>query len=127
MSAEARTPADGIIRLCGWALRYALRRKAGLAAVLAVMLLKVGLDALRPWPLKLLVDHVLKAKPMAPGLAAAVSRLPGAGEAQGLLAWCVAATVILFLLAWALGLAASFASLHFGQRMVYDLGEDLLA
>jgi ATP-binding cassette, subfamily B, bacterial len=128
MSAEVRTPADNIIRLCGWALGYALRRKAGLAAVLAVMLLKVGLDALRPWPMKLLVDHVLNGRPMAPGLAAALRWLPGASESQGaLLAWCVAATVVLFLLAWALGLAASFASLDFGQRMVYDLGADLFA
>jgi ATP-binding cassette subfamily B protein len=126
MSAEVRTPADNIIRLCGWALGYALRRKAGLAAVLAVMLLKVGLDALRPWPMKLLVDHVLNGRPMAPGQAAALGWLPGA-TTGALLAWCVAATVVLFLLAWALGLTASFASLHFGQRMVYDLGADLLA
>ena len=117
----------GIVPLCFWALRYALRRKAGLAAVLATMLVKVGLDALKPWPMKLLVDHVLKGEPMAPGLAATVGRLPGAGGPQALLAWCVAATAALFLLAWALELAASFASLHFGQRMVYDLGADLFA
>src|SRR2546430_3423062 len=117
---SAGTPTDGIARLCAWALRYALRRKAGLAAVMTAMLLKVGLDALKPWPMKLLVAHVLTGRPMAPGLAAALGRLPGAGvgawsqttpQQGGLLAWCVAATVVLFLLAWALGLAASFASL----------------
>jgi ATP-binding cassette subfamily B protein/subfamily B ATP-binding cassette protein MsbA len=127
MSVVARTPADGIIGLCGWALRYALRRKVGLAAVLATMLLQVGLDALKPWPMKLLVDHVLNGRPMTAGLAAVVGWLPGAGEPQGLLTWCVAATAVLFLLAWALGLAASFASLHLGQRMAYDLGADLFA
>src|SRR5262249_51067348 len=45
----------------------------------------------------------------------------------GLLAWCVAGTVLLFLLSWALGLAATLANIQFAQRMVYDLGADLFA
>jgi ATP-binding cassette subfamily B protein/subfamily B ATP-binding cassette protein MsbA len=112
-------------RLCRWALGYALRRRVGLAGVLAVLLARVGLDALKPWPMKLLVDHVLKGEPMPPAAAAAAGWLPGSGGQEGLLAWCVAGTLVLFLLAWALGLAASIANLHFGQRMVYDLAADL--
>jgi ATP-binding cassette subfamily B protein/subfamily B ATP-binding cassette protein MsbA len=111
--------------VCLWALRHALRRKAALAAVSAGMLAKIALDVLKPWPLKVLVDHVLHGRPMTPALTQAVGLLPGADSRDGLLAWCVAGTVALFLLTWALGLAVSLAGLGFGQRMVYDLGADL--
>jgi ATP-binding cassette subfamily B protein/subfamily B ATP-binding cassette protein MsbA len=116
-----------MVRLCVWAMGYALRRKAGLATLLAVTLLKIGLEALKPWPMKVLVDHVLKGDAMAPDVAAVIEWLPGSGTVEGVLLWCVASTVILFLLVWALGLAASVASLNFGQRMVYDLAADLFA
>ena len=53
--------------------------------------------------------------------------LPGADSHEGLLAWCVAATVIVFLLAWALGLISSLANIQFGQQMIYDLATDLFS
>jgi ATP-binding cassette subfamily B protein len=117
--------ADGMGRLSVWALRYALRRWPALAVVLGVTLLKIGCDALRPWPMKVLVDHVLDDKPMPAGLAAVVGWLPGGATPQGLLTWCVAITVALFLLGWALGLAAALANVALGQRMTYDLAADL--
>jgi ATP-binding cassette subfamily B protein/subfamily B ATP-binding cassette protein MsbA len=112
-------------RHCLWALGYALRRKTGLTVLLAAMLVKVGLDVLKPWPLKILVDYVLQDRPMSPSLAGAVQALPGPSTPESLLTWCVAATVVLFLLGWAVTLAISLASLAFGQRMVYDLGGEL--
>jgi ATP-binding cassette, subfamily B, bacterial len=125
MGGHTRKTADGMGRLCLWALGYALRRWPALLAVLAILLLKIGLDVLRPWPMKFLADHVLGGRPMPPGLAGAVGRLPGGGSPEGLLAWCVAATVVLFLAAWALGLATAWVNIGFGQRMVYDLAADL--
>jgi ATP-binding cassette subfamily B protein/subfamily B ATP-binding cassette protein MsbA len=116
-----------MIRLGWWALGYALRRKAGLAGVVAALLVKIGLDVLKPWPMKLLVDHVLKDDPPLPAVAATIAWLPGSASAEGLLAWCVAGTVVLFLLAWAVGLAGSFAGMELGQRMIYDLAGDLFA
>jgi ATP-binding cassette subfamily B protein/subfamily B ATP-binding cassette protein MsbA len=93
----------------------------------AALLAKVGLDALKPWPMKLLVDHVLQGVPMAPAVATFLAWLPGSESPEGLLGWCVAGTVILFLLAWVAGLAVSLAGLELGQRMVYDLAGDLFA
>jgi ATP-binding cassette subfamily B protein/subfamily B ATP-binding cassette protein MsbA len=111
--------------ICRWSLRRALRRRGALAGLMAVLLTKIALDVLKPWPLKVLVDHVLHGRPMPPALADAVALLPGAATPEGLLTWCVAGTVTLFLLTWALGLAIALASLAFGQRLVYDLGADL--
>jgi ATP-binding cassette subfamily B protein/subfamily B ATP-binding cassette protein MsbA len=89
------------------------------------MLAKILLDVLKPWPLKILVDHVLQGQPMPPLLADAVGLLPGGSVPASLLTWCVAATVVLFLGAWALGLAASLANVRFATRMVYDLAGSL--
>jgi len=112
--------------LCGWALGYAWRRGLALVAVLLTMLLKVGIDLLKPWPLVFLVDYVIQGKDSA--LAArVVAALPGPPTTQGLILWSVAATVVLFLLSWAAGLANAYASISLGQRMVYDLASDLFA
>ena len=40
-------------------LRYARKHARGLSVVLLMMLVEVGLQLLRPWPLKILVDDVL--------------------------------------------------------------------
>lgn len=117
----------GILGLCQWALRYALHRRLPLATVFTTMLLKVGLDVLKPWPMVFLVDHVLQTKVMPPGMARLVDLLPGAPTTTHLIGWSVAATVLLFLLSWALGLANAYAGISLGQRMVYDLASDLFA
>jgi ABC-type multidrug transport system fused ATPase/permease subunit len=121
---EKRQPV-GMGRLCLWSLRYAFRRWPGLLGVLATMLVKIGMDVLGPWPTKLLVDHVLNGQPMSGALARGVELLPGPATRENLLAWCVAASLVLFLLGWALGVAASFANIAFSQRMTYDLAADV--
>jgi ATP-binding cassette subfamily B protein/subfamily B ATP-binding cassette protein MsbA len=89
------------------------------------MFLKTGMELLKPLPMKLLVDNVLDQKPL-PGIAARlIEILPGAVSREGLLIWTVGATVLLFLSGWALGLASAYANIGFGQRMIYDLAEDL--
>jgi ATP-binding cassette, subfamily B, bacterial len=114
-------------RLVQWVMRYALRRWGGLVAVLATMIAKIGLDVLKPWPMKILVDYGLGDQPLSPPLVALTAMLPGAETREGLIGWSVAATLILFLLAWAVGVATSYANIGFGQRMVYDLATDLFS
>src|SRR5687767_699057 len=116
-----------IVRLVRWVARYAFHRWPGLLAVLATMLLKIGLDVLKPWPMKVLVDHALGDRPLPASLAAAMAFLPGAMTREALVLWSVAATVVLFLLGWALGVATAYANIGFGQRMVYDLAGDLFS
>ncbi len=115
----------GVVRLCLWMSRYGLRRWRGLLAVVSAMLLKTGLDVLRPWPMKLLVDGVLDEKPLPAAMVQAVELLPSATTRENLLIWSVVGTIILFLLRWAVGLATAYANIGFGQRMVYDLAADL--
>jgi len=89
------------------------------------MLLKTGMDVLKPLPMKILVDNVLNQQPLQGVSSRFIELLPGAAVREGLLIWSVAATVLLFFFGWALGLASSYANIGFGQRMIYDLAEDL--
>lgn len=114
-----------VARLTRWLWRYAARRWPGLLAVLLTLLAKVGLDLLRPWPLKVLVDHGLGDRPMPQVLMAVAAVLPGAATREGIVAWSVAGTVVVFLLSWLLGVGTAYANIAFGQRMVYDLALDL--
>src|SRR5687767_4018033 len=84
------------VRLFRWLSRYAFSRWQGLLAVVATMVAKIVLDLLKPWPMKVLVDHGLDAHPLTPGLATIVAVLPGAATQQGLIAWSIGATVLLF-------------------------------
>jgi ATP-binding cassette, subfamily B, bacterial len=124
MAVEQR---PGIFRLATWSSRYALRRWRALLAVLAVATLNIGLRLLQPWPMKVLVDNVLHGRPMKGPVARMAAHLPDTTTRHDLLAWTIGATVVLFLLGWAMNLASSYAGIAFGQRMVYDLAVDLFA
>jgi len=128
MSAKNPNPDHlSLARLCRWVLQYAARRRGPLLAVLLSMLVKVGLDVLKPWPMVFLVDHVLQTKVMPPWLDGLVKLLPGPHNSVWLIGWSVVATVLLFLLSWAVGLSNAYANISLGQRMTYDLASDLFA
>ena len=116
-----------LTQLCQWVLSYAFRRTLPLTGVIVTMVLKIGLDAAKPWPMLFLVDYVLKHKPMPVWLGRVVESLPGDLTPTNLIAWTVAVTVVLFLVSWSLGLANAYANIALGQRMIYDLAVDLFA
>jgi len=91
------------------------------------MFLRVGLDVLRPWPMKVLIDNVLNGDPAGPTLQGVMDLLPGVSSPRDLLIWSITATVVLFVLGWALGTVASLANITLGLRMTYDLAADLFA
>ncbi len=96
-------------------------------AALVLLLVAAGnvLALLMPWPLKVVVDHVLAGQPLPPWLAA---RLPAAlAEPGALLAAAVIAAVLFEVSAAALGFAENYVSIDAGQRMVNDLRADLYA
>ena len=106
-----------VLRLCLWLSRYAVGQWRGLLGLLATMLLKTGLDVLKPWPMKILVDNVLSGKPVPVALANFAGSFGLEPTRDNLLAWSIWGTVVLFLLGWVVGLASSYANIGFGQRM----------
>jgi ABC-type multidrug transport system fused ATPase/permease subunit len=110
-----------------WVLGYALRRRAGLLLLGAVMVLEACVQSLAPWPMKALVDQALRGEPAPSWLGSVLALVPGAGSREGLLAWCVAATIILFILVALLGVAQAGLGAAVGQRLSYDLAADVFA
>jgi ATP-binding cassette, subfamily B, bacterial len=117
---------ESLSSLIGWSLNYAKRSPGALGAVIATLLLKTGLDVLKPWPMVFLVDYVLQGKSR-PLFEQFVNALPGPQTATTLIAWSVGATIVIFLLSWTLGVANAYANISLGQRMVYSLAGDLFA
>ncbi len=114
-------------RLVRRLLPYAWRRRAALVVVAAAMLTTVGLSALTPWPMKVIVDNALGGKPLPPWLADVFAALPGPESREALLWWATGTTAIVFILGWAAGLALAWAGVRFGERMAYDVAGDLFA
>ncbi|MBN2506431.1 MAG: ABC transporter ATP-binding protein [Verrucomicrobia bacterium] len=127
MMPSAAPPLPGLFRLSGWVAGYALRRWLPLLAVILSLLVRVGMDVLKPWPMLVLVDYVLRGAPMPAWLARLVGLLPGTATPEALTGWCVVSTVVLFLMSWAVGLANAYANISLGQRMTYDLAAQLFS
>jgi ATP-binding cassette subfamily B protein len=111
----------------GWWLdmiRYAMPHWRLLGAIGALMLLSVGLDALVPWPMKVLVDNVLQGDPL-PEKLQWLGKLPGANSAVALVAWLAGATVLVYLLNQAAQTLRTYLETGVGVRMAMDLGADL--
>jgi len=110
-----------------WWLRlasYALPQWRGLLSVMFLMLIGIGLDVLKPWPLKLLVDYVLT-KQSLPDAVAWIETLPGGVSASWLLGWLVSSTILIFLASDLIRTTLVHVRIGVGSRMMYDLGADL--
>jgi ATP-binding cassette subfamily B protein/subfamily B ATP-binding cassette protein MsbA len=108
-------------------LRYAAADGRGLALIAAVTLLGSACALLQPWPMQLLVDHVLGREPVPGPLARVLEVLPGGSTARGLLACLVLAGLGVFALTSAADVVLARAWIRVGQRMVYRLAGDLFA
>ncbi len=103
-------------------LRYVRPHGRDVAVVLGATAVGIALDVLRPWPLKILIDHVLEREPVPRLLAALVGRAP---DPWWLLGAVSLATVVIFLAGTLAEMVSTVVSVRFGQRMVYDLAADL--
>ena len=110
-------------RLFGYAAPY----RAGWAAIVAATLTTTALTLAQPWPLKVLVDHVLGDRPLQGWAGDLLLRLPGTATPGGLLLWVVAAGLVIFALNSALETVIALQWTRVGRRMVYDLARDLFA
>ncbi len=104
--------------------RYALPYRRWLAAVFLFNCAATTLDLLKPWPLKLIIDHVLAGKPL-PRAVSWLLHLPGTATPLGVLAWLSAATIAIFLGGWCSRMARAYLQTGVGARSVYSLAGDV--
>jgi len=88
-----------------------------LAVVVAVSFSSL-IEAAKPWPLKIVIDNVLRAQPLR------LTGLPPLSRHQLLVGSC-AALVLLYLLVGVINIASNYVTISIGQRMVNDLRAQL--
>lgn len=106
---------------------YATPYKRGWAGIVAATLVTTGLSLLQPWPIQVLVDHVLGHAPMRGALGAMAERLPLTASPAGLLAAVVAAGILIFAVNSVIEIVLTMQWTRLGRRMVYRLSQDLFA
>src|SRR5260221_3673064 len=106
---------------------YVLRQRSMLLVILACTLGFTATTALEPWPMKLLIDYALGNTEVPPTLADLLLALHIPATPTALVILAALASLGLFVVNSALGVAMGLAWSIGGQRMVYALAGDLLA
>jgi ATP-binding cassette subfamily B protein len=102
-------------------LRLATPYWRALATIAGLMVVAAALHALKPWPLKLLVDRVAGRE--APrSLGVWVAALPGGDNPAGFAAWLAVATVLLFASGWCVQTLHAYIQSGVANRISYGLG-----
>jgi ATP-binding cassette, subfamily B, bacterial len=104
--------------LYGEVFRRMRSYRASLMAVIVALLFSSIIEAAKPWPLKIVIDNVLRAQPLR------LRWLPALSREQLLLGSC-AALVLVYLLVSAINLASNYVTISIGQRMVSDIRAQL--
>ncbi|MCU0589512.1 MAG: ABC transporter ATP-binding protein/permease [Syntrophobacteraceae bacterium] len=99
-------------------LPYLRPYRAPFALALSQVFMISGLELLKPWPLKMIIDSVLGDKPLPWGLSGTV-------PPEAFLILACAGMVVVYLLLGGLTLANNYTTIRIGQRMVNDLRRDL--
>src|SRR5438128_1625147 len=99
------------------------QRVVGLGVIF--VLLCLASDVLQPWPIKIMVDHVLRQQPVPNSLQVVLNALPGPLGVQGMLLWVCTGTVLMFAASTLMAMVHTRAAVRLGQRTVYELGAEL--
>ena len=109
-----------------WTLGFLRPYRRQAAAIVALSLVEIGLAALAPWPLKVIVDHVLGGLPLPRGLEVLI---PAAvvGSAVLLLVVVVVAGLLIQVANEVIRMVHTQMQVKVAQRVVYTLRGELLA
>ena len=111
--------------LYSWSLAHLKPYRARVAVVAVLSLVEIGLAALAPWPLKLVVDSVLGTHPL-PRIVAGLA-VPFAASSATLLVAIVVTGILLQVANELVRVGHTQLQVEMGQRVVYDLRARLLA
>src|SRR5258706_5651573 len=106
------------------AYRFPLLHRGGLVWILFLSVISIGLNLLLPWPMKLIVDHVLGGSAVSHDW----SWLPGLFREQDKfhqLVWLALASAVLFLSVRLVETTRTYLATRIGRQMQYELGDVL--
>jgi ATP-binding cassette subfamily B protein/subfamily B ATP-binding cassette protein MsbA len=107
-------------------LRYAPPEVAGLTVIGLLTVLGVALNALKPWPMKFLVDNVLAGRPL-PAEIALVVDAAGGTDVAGQAGLVVLATLLLLICPNLIGALLRYVQTGVAGRMHNSLSADILS
>ena len=102
------------LELYGHAIRRMRPHLGRLAIAIAGVLLASATEVLKPWPLKIVIDNVLRGAPLVS------TWIPPMPRGELLIAACVS-LVILYALLGLLNVMTNYVTISIGQRMVNEL------
>lgn len=105
-------------------LPYGCKHTRKLCGLGTLAVIAIACDLLKPWPLKLIVDSVLKDAPL-PSAVNSMAQSVGAGAPKTLLVLLAGVSIFLFALRWVLSVAQAYVQNRVGTAMVYSLAGDL--
>jgi ATP-binding cassette, subfamily B, bacterial len=108
-------------------LGYAKQQRSRFILIFLLTIAASALVALQPWPMKLLVDHLLEGKPMPEWLRSLTQLAHLSADNQSLLILVVVGGLVLFITNSLLDATLTWSWTVTGRRVVYDLAEDLFA
>src|SRR5258708_6367752 len=100
-------------------LRYARREQKSFLLILILTIVSAALLALQPWPLKLLIDHVLLRMPVPEAQSKILAWFSLSDAPTSVLVFLVVAGLVLFGLNSAVDAALSWVWTLSGRRLVY--------
>jgi ATP-binding cassette, subfamily B, bacterial len=106
------------LQLYGEVFRRMRQYRARLLAVIMALGFSSIIEAAKPWPLKIVIDNVLRAQPLR------LRWLPVLTRHQLLLCSCIV-LVLIYLLVGAISVVNNYVTISIGQRMVNDLRAQL--
>ena len=109
-----------------WTLSFLRPYRARVALIAFLAVVEIGLSALAPWPLKLVVDNVLGGRPMPASIAGLVDAVAGSSAIAVLLA-VVLAGLLIQVASEVAAMVHTQLQVNTGQRLVYSLRSTLLA
>jgi ATP-binding cassette subfamily B protein len=123
---DARRPAPPKESLLSWTLSFLRPHHGRVAVIILLLLTQIGLGALQPWPLKIVIDYVLNGNPLPEPLRHWTAAVVGT-RAITLLVLFVGAGAVLEILNQFVTACATQVQVATGQQMVYDLRYRLFA
>ena len=112
--------------LIAWIVSFLRPYRARVVTIAILSVVEIGLAALGPWPLKVVVDNVLGGQPLPASLEALIPAAVGA-NAILLLVLIVVAGLVLQIVNEVVRMIHTQMQVDMGQRIVYDLRGRLLA
>ena len=103
-----------------WALPFLYPYRKRVAALAALLLAEIGLGALQPWPLAIVIDYVLQGRPFPEPFAGWLAAIHG-GDRFVMLIAVVVLGVIVQVTNQFVSAYGTQVQVDTGQRMVYDL------